>query len=349
MKEIPAEFQIILTDVRTADDNFYEALTEHFNVVRREAAPEDLPNTAETTKNRLHSMPDFVDIQFWIVQDKATKRIVANGTGIMLNTGQNEHLCQVDIRVAPAHRQLGLGSALLRRVADYASGHGRSLLLFNTNGNVPSGEAFMEWLGAEQGLVASINRLELADVDRAMLRRWVTDGVSRASAIQLGLWTGPYPEEALGDVVALMDVMDSQPTDDLDVEDFKFTAAQIRAIEKNQLANGAERWTLYAHDTATEQLVGFTEIFTKPNNPATLEQGNTGVFPAYRGRGIGRWLKAAMLEKILAERPGARYVETGNADSNAPMLKINHELGFRKHRSNIAWQIATEKARAALN
>lgn len=349
MKDIPADFQFELCDTRAAADSFYTALTDHLNVIRQEVAPEDLPTTPENTKNRLQSMPDFLEMPFWVVRDPATARIIANGAGMMLNTGQNEHLCQVDIRVEPAYRQQGLGSALLWRIADYAASHERSLLLFNTYGNVPAGEAFMNWLGAEPGLVASINRLQIADVDQALLRRWIAAGEARAGAVQLGLWTGPYPEAAIDDVVALMEVMDSQPRDDLDVEDFKFSAEQIRALEKNQLANGAERWSLYAQDATTGQLVGFTEIFTKPNNPATLEQGNTGVFPAYRGRGIGRWLKAAMLEKVLAERPDVRYIDTGNADSNAPMLKINHELGFRKHRSSVNWQMATAKALAALD
>ena len=349
MKHLTSRFHVDTIDVRRESASFYEALADHFNVMRQESVPEEMATTAEMLMQRMQSLPEFVDVAFWAVNDESSTRLIASGSGTIINTGQNEHLCQVDIRVEPPFRRQGVGRALLWRIADYATRHNRSLLLFNTNGNVPAGEAFMNWLGAEPGLVASINRLEVAKVDRELLRRWIANGAARAGTIQLGLWTGPYPDEALSDVVALMEVMDSQPTDDLDVEDFKFTAEQIRAIEKNQLANGAERWTLYANDTATGQLVGFTEIFTKPNNPATLEQGNTGVFPAYRGRGIGRWLKAAMLEKVLAERPEARFIDTGNADSNAPMLKINHELGFRKHRSNIAWQMATEKALAVLD
>jgi GNAT superfamily N-acetyltransferase len=65
----------------------------------------------------------------------------------------------------------------------------------------------------------------------------------------------------------------------------------------------------------------------------------TGVFPEYRSKGLGRWLKAAMLQRVLTERPVVKYVRTGNADSNAAMLKINNQLGFRPYYSDALWQV----------
>lgn len=41
--------------------------------------------------------------------------------------------------------------------------------------------------------------------------------------------------------------------------------------------------------------------------------------------------QARMLLYIRKEYPGVKYVATGNADSNAPMLAINNRLGFKKH------------------
>jgi hypothetical protein len=67
-----------------------------------------------------------------------------------------------------------------------------------------------------------------------------------------------------------------------------------------------------------------------------------------RKLGLGRWLKAAMLERIFEELPQACYVRTGNANSNAPMLRINHELGFRHYISLTFWQMDLPSVRAYL-
>ncbi len=65
----------------------------------------------------------------------------------------------------------------------------------------------------------------------------------------------------------------------------------------------------------------------------------TGVRLPYRGRGLGKWLKATMLLKVREEFPQVRVVVTGNATSNAPMLSINERLGFRPYREGLLAQI----------
>ena len=97
------------------------------------------------------------------------------------------------------------------------------------------------------------------------------------------------------------------------------------------------------------RFAGYTEVLWNPNRSAIIGQGMTGVFPEFRNRGLGRWLKAAMLDKILAERPLARFVRTGNADMNAPMLKINDELGFKPYIAEAVWQVETERVREYLS
>lgn len=46
-----------------------------------------------------------------------------------------------------------------------------------------------------------------------------------------------------------------------------------------------------------------------------------------------------MLERLRDEQPAIQRVRTDNAVSNAPMLAINDQLGFRIVRTRTEWQL----------
>jgi GNAT superfamily N-acetyltransferase len=252
------------------------------------------------------------------------------------------------VGVLPAYRQQGIARQLLALMVPVAEVQGRRLLVGNTNGRVPAGEQFMERLGASRGLATHINQLALADLESSLLDSWLQIGQKQTAEFDLSLWQGPYPEDRLEEIVALHEVMNQQPYDDLDVEEFHITGEQLRQIEANLVAQGVERWTFYVQERASGKLAGYTEMMFLPDRPAVASQGDTGVFPEFRGKGLGRWLKAVMLEKVLAERPSVHFIRTGNADSNTAMLKINRELGFKPHLSQTIWQVETGKVRGYL-
>jgi len=74
-----------------------------------------------------------------------------------------------------------------------------------------------------------------------------------------------------------------------------------------------------------------------------IEQEFTGVRSDARGRGLGKWLKAAMLLHVHDVYPDLLTVVTGNASSNGPMLAINTKMGFKEHRQGNEYQITREK------
>jgi GNAT superfamily N-acetyltransferase len=125
---------------------------------------------------------------------------------------------------------------------------------------------------------------------------------------------------------------------ELRLDDMHFTVEQLRDWERSDEATGSEHWWLLAREVGSDQLAGLTDVYWNPAHPETVFQGNTGVLAAHRGKALGKWMKAVMLERILAERPDANDVRTSNADSNDAMLGINRLLGFESYIARTAWQ-----------
>lgn len=339
-------------DVRGASPVEYAALTAHINALRQERLPDDPPIPLAESIANLQSTPPFVDLHAWGIWQAQPEPepavMAARGYVAILRMEGNQHLAQFEITVLPAYRRQGLGRQLLQQVATVAQQEQRRMLLTNSTDRIPAGAAFLMRMGAVKGLETHTNQLRLAELDQTLLTRWLAKGAENSTDFELGFWDGAYPEEQLAAVVELLEVVNQQPRGTLDIEDTHITPAELRQIEKNLFARGSQRWTYYLTDRATGKFAGFTETVWNPNRPELLQQEMTGVFPQYRNRGLGLWLKAAMLAKVLQDRPTVKYIRTGNADSNAAMLKINTALGFKPYTAEALWQVETQTALAYL-
>ena len=61
--------------------------------------------------------------------------------------------------------------------------------------------------------------------------------------------------------------------------------------------------------------------------PEHVHQDLTGVQEKYRGRGLGKRLKAEMIFQIRDNYPEAKFISTGNAMLNKEILSINQAMG----------------------
>jgi mycothiol synthase len=239
-----------------------------------------------------------------------------------------------DLVVAPAHRRRGIGTRLLELVMEASRWDGRTVIGSGGPVDHPAAAAFAEHVGATRGLIEHQNRMVVADLDRSMLEKWVELATERAGDYSLVSFDGRCPDELVEGFAELMAVMGTAPHTDA-WQQPTITPTMLREEQDAYSRKGGESWTVCTRHDPTGELVGYSVLGFLPYRPWLGFQGDTGVEPAHRDHGLGRWLKATNALRLLDERPHVTTVETWNAEVNAPMLSINHAMGFHPV---VAWQ-----------
>ena len=255
---------------------------------------------------------------------------------------ENRHLVGASVGVHPQARREGLGRRLLAEAGAITEEQGRTVMISEVSSQVPAGAAFAQAIGAEQALEEHDNRLALADVDRGLLERWMQSDPAGYSVLVVD---GVTPPELLAEAASVFNVMNDAPRGSLNLEDDQETAESVQGWEKAVAEAGHVQWTVYARHDESGRFAGFTRVSHHPSMPRVVDQWGTAVRPEDRGHGLGRLMKATMLDRILRELPEARTVRTTNALVNQWMLAINRELGFRPGGTVTHWQIEARAVR----
>ncbi|MDI9636792.1 GNAT family N-acetyltransferase [Geitlerinema splendidum] len=79
--------------------------------------------------------------------------------------------------------------------------------------------------------------------------------------------------------------------------------------------------------TFGDEWIGMHQILRITESGSACGIGYTGVVKHHRGKGIGRAMKQVGI--ATAQKAGFTKIKTNNDKTNAPMLKINEQLGFQ--------------------
>jgi mycothiol synthase len=266
--------------------------------------------------------------------------------GRSLNEPENAHVRWTDLGVLPEHRRRGVGRALLRAAVEACLDQGDDLVFMGqTSDRVAAGDAFLSAIAATPGLAMKNTQLVLADVDRAKLADWMK---LDPMGYRLERADNVVPQKLVRPYLDAANAMNDMPKGDLRFADQRFTEEQLRDRESWLQQAGMEWWLVVAIHDATGEGAGFSEVQYDARSGHVVYQGGTGVTAKHRGHRLGLWMKAVMLDRILHERPAAKFIRTGNANSNAQMLAINTDLGFTYAWSSKLWQLPLAEARTSL-
>ena len=242
-------------------------------------------------------------------------------------------------------RRQGAGRVSLQCVLQLMKAHDHQFALGSTSES--DGRAFARAFGAEVLLRAQESRLALEDVDRSLLEAWVDAGRSRSPTSKIEVFE-QLPEALLADYADVYtDTFNQQPMGEGGIGRLVFTASMLRKREADTRAMDGRIVTGVILEPGGA-ISGLSEVVVLASRPSLADQGLTGVVGSYRGASRGKWIKATIALELLRRFPKIRWVSTDNATTNAAMLRINDQMGFRPHRETTSLRLSRQALERAL-
>ncbi|MHA1983886.1 MAG: GNAT family N-acetyltransferase, partial [Candidatus Hodarchaeales archaeon] len=202
-------------------------------------------------------------------------------------------------------------------------------------------------IGAEFALINSENRLSLGDVNWQMVENWIKEGKKDNPTTNFEYFRR-IPEKIIEKYSRIYTEITQQiPVGELDHKGEVITPKYLRNREEEWKEFGIENLTLISIES-DEKISGLTEMSFDPTEEEILTQGLTGVRKNYRERGLGKYLKAALLIEMKNKYPKSKIVSTTNAETNAQMRSINERMGFKFYKERVVAQIETKKLKEFL-
>lgn len=341
------EWTIVAWDPNRAGPELWQA----FHVYRRQRAKEHdatNPVTEDAVVEGHIRKPDVWSIDHRYLA-RAGDRVVGACTISASKPGSagyesGKHIMYTNLAVLEDWQRRGIASAWLPEMARRMHEHEATVMTLHSS--EPSGQAFLDWVGAESKMVERVSRLYFDQVDWSQLADWEAALAVRAPGTTLELYPDRLPEAFLKEYCpAREEMMNLMPFEDMEHGRIEIRPEDFEEMYKRLALDESAHHT-YISREPDGRISGITDISWSPKDSGVVHQWFTGVHPDYRGRGLGKALKAAMLRYANERYEGLTWVSTGNAASNASMLAINEAMGFRVHRVYHTYQIGLDALEA---
>jgi RimJ/RimL family protein N-acetyltransferase len=205
-----------------------------------------------------------------------------------------------------------------------------------------TGASWAQRLGFATRQRICMQQVVIAEVDSA---RW---RVEPPAGYRLERWVGAAPAELVGSYTRARQAIHDAPQGEMSFDAPQWTVERVREAERELLARNTEQRVAVAVDESTGEVAGLTIVRFYPQRGQRAHQQETAVLKEHRGRGLGRFLKAAMTRWLVAEKPELEAIYTTTAAENAHMIRVNHEVGYTTVRTMRWVEVDTAELTATL-
>jgi GNAT superfamily N-acetyltransferase len=226
---------------------------------------------------------------------------------------------QLEIRVDPEWRKLGVGDAIYKDLQSFVNNHGAVILKACVGDNLPEDLAWANRRGFVNNQHVFASRLDLTQFDKSRFTGLIEKtGLSDFNFTSLAEYpqNDKWFERFMSFYYELLqDVPGVEP-------DYQPEIPQLKIAFKD-----SDNW-----DPTGIILVEHDKEWAAMAWAARRPDGNyynqlTGVRKKYRGKGLGIVVKLKSIEYVQKQK--SLFIYTHNDSDNRPMLDINQRLGFQ--------------------
>lgn len=322
-------FKIELFNPLEATEETWDSVLTFIEDFDRELLPNDPPTPREIVRQAIiDPPPDRKSVSFLMYLKDGTL-VGMSGCGWTIegttNFEANKHVVWVDITIKKEYRRKGLGTVLFQRLVQEI---GPNHSVIQSWSSLESGHNFLQKLSFKKVMEGAQNRLYLEKVDWALMESWIAQGLEKAPDVTLEMFEEVSENDIDSYTALFTETMNQQPFGEM--EGRHVVTPELRRIAERRRREWGINWHTLISREGNGVISGLTEFFYDPKESYQIKQNLTGVQERFRGRGLGKLLKAKMLFFMRETYPSVKFISTGNANDNAPMLAINNQMGFQK-------------------
>lgn len=279
-----SELKPVPVDLMTAGPDFWKRYHEYRRARQKDERPDDPVRPDDLEELRLKRANPFeFEYRYEVSRDGVMASMFGGKTVRPENPeyATNKHLFWVDCYVRRDERRRGIGASWLPVILELMDRHGCTIVGIGAEDQ--PGYAFLNWAGADAKFSGAENRLRIADVDWAMLERWVKQGQERSPRTRLEIHDGPLPEAMWAAFAPQLSTMlNTIPWEGLDHGDIIVTPAHLKH-HNERLKAGQET----PHTVLTREPDGtissVTDVTWAPYRSTIVEQDSPVCFRARAG------------------------------------------------------------------